>query len=158
MMCRVPERNRRRGQGSDSVRKAATVAALAVVIGVAVAPLAPAGSAVGGAQVLMVDNEPDLTNWHFDPADVTVTAGSTVVWHNKGHEEHSVTADDKSFDSGLTKPGTDFQRAFPKVGVYAYHCQPHPWMTGKIQVVAADVAAASTTTATTALTTTTTVA
>ena len=140
------------------MRKAATVAALAVVIGVAVAPLAPAGSAVGGAQVLMVDNEPDLTNWHFDPADVTVTAGSTVVWHHKGHEEHSVTADDKSFDSGLTKPGTDFTRVFPKVGAFTYHCQPHPWMTGKVRVVAADASAASasTTTATTAATTTTT--
>ena len=134
------------------------VAALAVVAGVVVTPAAPAAPATGGTAVQMVDNEPDLTNWHFDPAALTVPAGSTVVWHNRGHEEHSVTADDRSFDSGLTKPGTDFQRAFPKVGVYAYHCQPHPWMTGKIQVVAADVAAASTTTATTALTTTSTVA
>lgn len=109
------------------------MAALAAVLAsFATAPPAPAA----GNTVQMVDNEPDLTNWHFDPADLTVSAGSTVVWHNRGHEEHSVTADDKSFDSGLKKPGTDFQFAFPRAGVYSYHCAPHPWMVGKIRVVA----------------------
>ena len=126
----------------------------AVMVSLALAPAAPAA----GPIVQMVDNEPDLTNWHFDPAQLTVPAGSTVAWHNRGHEEHSVTADDTSFDSGLTKPGTDFQRAFPTVGVFSYHCAPHPWMKGRIRVVAASGLAASTTTATTARATTTTVA
>jgi hypothetical protein len=85
----------------------------------------------------MVDNEPDLTRWHFDPAQLTVPIGTTVVWFNKGMEDHSVTADDNSFDSGLKKSGASFQRAFPKAGAFSYHCQPHPWMTGTIQVVAA---------------------
>lgn len=110
------------------------MAALALAVGVTVAPPGPAAE---GTTVQMVDNEPDLTNWHFDPAQLTVPAGSTVVWHNRGHEEHSITADDKSFDSGYKKPGTDFQRAFPRVGKFSYHCAPHPWMTGVIQVVAA---------------------
>lgn len=122
------------------------VAALAVAAGVA---LAPPVSVADGTRVQMVDNEPDLTNWHFDPAQLTVPAGSTVVWHNRGIEEHSVTADDKSFDSGYKKPGTDFQRAFPKPGKYAYHCAPHPWMKGVIQVVAASATTATTLPATT---------
>ena len=126
----------------------------AVMVTLALAPLALAA----GNTVQMVDNEPDLTNWHFDPADLTVPAGTTVVWHNRGKEEHSVTADDKSFDSGLKKPGTDFQWAFPKAGVYAYHCQPHPWMVAKIRVVAGATpasTAAPATTPTTAATATT---
>jgi plastocyanin len=110
------------------------LAAVAMVAGLALAPPAPAAV---GPLVQMVDNEPDLTNWHFDPAQLTVPAGSTVVWHNRGKEEHSVTADDKSFDSGYKKPGTDFQRVFPRIGKFSYHCAPHPWMTGVIQVVAA---------------------
>jgi plastocyanin len=132
------------------VRKAAwsVVAVAAMGAGVALAPPAPAA----GPLVQMVDNEPDLTNWHFDPAQLTVPAGSTVVWHNRGKEEHSVTADDKSFDSGYKKPGTDFQRAFPSPGKFSYHCAPHPWMTGVIRVVAAP------TTTTTSPATTTTVA
>src|SRR5437763_281964 len=115
----------------------------AAMVSLALAPAAPAA----GPIVQMVDNEPDLTNWHFDPAQLTVPAGSTVAWHNRGHEEHSVTADDTSFDSGLKKPGTDFQFTFAKVGVYAYHCQPHPWMTGKIRVVAGAAPAPVSTTA-----------
>jgi plastocyanin len=123
------------------------VAALAMVVGVTVAPPGPAAE---GAAVQMVDNEPDLTNWHFDPAELTVPVGATVVWHNRGHEDHSVTADDGSFDSGLKKAGTDFQRAFARAGKYTYHCQPHPWMKGVIRVGA--VAAAAGATATTATT------
>jgi plastocyanin len=123
------------------------VAALALVVGVTVAPPGPAAE---GTAVQMVDNEPDLTNWHFDPGELNVPVGATVVWHNRGHEDHSVTADDGSFDSGLKKPGTDFQRAFARAGKYSYHCQPHPWMKGVIRVGA--VAAAAGATATTATT------
>ena len=36
----------------------------AVMVSLALAPAAPAA----GPIVQMVDNEPDLTNWHFDPA------------------------------------------------------------------------------------------
>ena len=140
----------------------APVAIVAVAtVAVAIVAVAPPVPAAVGTSVQMVDNEPDLTNWHFDPADVTVAVGSTVVWHNKGNQQHSVTADDGSFDSGLKDPGTDFQRAFPKIGVYSYHCRPHPWMTGKVHVVAAEAVAASapsSTTVTTAAPTTTTAA
>ena len=104
--------------------------------------------AAGGTRVLMVDNEPDLTNWHFEPAEVTVPAGSTVVWHNKGKEEHSVTADNKSFDSGWKPKGGNYQRTFTRPGTYAYHCAPHPWMTGVVRVVAAAPAAPAPTIAT----------
>lgn len=135
------------------------VAALAAAAGFVVAGLAAPAPAAEGPRVLMVDNEPDLTRWHYEPADVTVPAGTTVVWFNKGKEEHSVTADDKSFDSGLKKAGTTFSRAFPRPGKYTYYCSPHPWMKGTVQVVAAaptprtaaaDAPAEATTTTTTA--------
>jgi hypothetical protein len=101
----------------------------------------------------MVDNEPDLTRWHFDPAEISVPAGATVVWTNQGKEDHTVTADDNSFDSGYKKSGTTFQRAFPRPGKYSYHCSPHPWMKGTVLVVAgaaAPTGAAEATTSTTA--------
>src|SRR5437764_549596 len=110
------------------------------------------------ATVKVVDAPDPSQPKGYDPPDITVKVGQMVKWHNKGQEEHSVTADDTSFDSGLTKPGTDFQRAFPTVGVFSYHCAPHPWMKGRVRVVAASGLAASTTTATTARATTTTVA
>lgn len=144
-----------------------TVAALALA---ALAPGFAVGQpvlAAGDTQVLMVDNEPDLTNWHFEPAEVTVPAGSTVRWHNKGKHEHSVTADNKSFDSGYKAKGGNYQRTFTRPGTYAYYCAPHPWMKGVVRVVAATpiapaptipTSSAPTTTVTTAAPTTTTTA
>ena len=99
--------------------------------------------AADGPRVLMVDNEPDLTRWHYDPAELTVPAGTTVVWFNKGKEDHTVTADDKSFDSGMKRTGGTFKRAFPKAGRYTYHCAPHPWMKGTVRVLATATAAAT---------------
>jgi plastocyanin len=120
------------------------LAAVLVMVGGFVALGAPAPAPAAGApRVLMVDNEPDLTRWHYEPGDVTVPAGTTVVWFNKGKEDHSVTADDKSFDSGLKKTGGTFSRAFPRPGKYTYHCQPHPWMKGTVEVLAAAPTAAS---------------
>jgi plastocyanin len=113
------------------------VAALAVLAAFVNAGSPDPAHAADGTRVQMVDNDPDLTSWHFDPAQLTVPAGATVVWVNQGKEDHSVTADDKSFDSGLKKSGTSFQRVFPRTGSFSYHCEPHPWMTGTIQVVAA---------------------
>jgi plastocyanin len=102
-----------------------------------------AAPAAEGARVAMVDNEPDLTRWHFDPAEITVAPGSTVVWVNQGKEDHTVTADDQSFDSGYKKKGASFQQAFPRPGRYAYHCAPHPWMKGTVIVAAGTPAATS---------------
>lgn len=114
------------------------VAALGIVAGfAAIGSPAPAAE---GARVSMVDNEPDLTNWHFDPAEVTVPAGSTVVWVNTGKEEHTVTSDPGSpekFDSGYKKPGASWQRVFSRPGRFSYYCEPHPWMKGTVVVVAA---------------------
>ena len=120
------------------IRRWPLAAVLAIAGGfVALGAPAPAPAAEG-PQVLMVDNDPDLTRWHYDPATVTVPAGATVVWVNKGKEDHSVTADDRSYDSGLKKTGGTFSRVFPRPGTYTYHCQPHPWMKGLIEVRAAD--------------------
>jgi len=113
------------------------VAVLGIVAGfVAIASPSSAPAADSAPRVLMVDNEPDLTNWHFDPAQITVPAGSSVVWFNQGREEHTITADDGSFDSGYQKPGSSWPRAFPRPGKYTYHCAPHPWMKGTVVVTA----------------------
>ncbi len=129
---------------------------LAIVAGfVTFGSSVPAPAAEGG-RVLIVDNEPDLTRWHFDPAEITVAPGATVVWLNQGTQEHTVTADDNSFDSGYKKTGATFQRAFPRAGRYNYHCAPHPWMKGTVVVAAG--APSTTTAAGTAETTTSTTA
>ena len=133
----------------DNVRRPSWLltAALGIVAGFAAIGSPAPAPAAEGARVLMVDNEPDLTNWHFDPAEVTVPAGSTVVWLNKGKEEHTVTSDPGSrekFDSGYKKRGTSFERVFSRPGRFGYYCAPHPWMKGTVVVVVAGAAPAPT--------------
>src|SRR5437763_651955 len=88
------------------------------------------------AQVKVVDAPDPNQPKGYEPADITVKVHQAVNWQNTGHEEHSVPADDKSFDSGMKKHGAGLQWTFARAGLYAYHCAPHPWMTGKIHVVA----------------------
>jgi plastocyanin len=61
-------------------------------------------------------------------------AGDTIVWRNTGSMQHSVTADDGSFDSGLINPGGTWSRTFPASLSVGYHCTPHPWMKGGVRV------------------------
>jgi plastocyanin len=76
-----------------------------------------------------------IANFAFDAKTVRVRAGATVRWTNEDPQlQHSVTADDGAFDSGLIQPGRFYERVFDRPGDYAYHCTPHPFMTGHVIV------------------------
>jgi plastocyanin len=63
-----------------------------------------------------------------------VRAGTRVRWLNGDQLQHSVTADDGSFDSGLIDSNKAFEHVFEKPGDYSYHCTPHPFMQGHVIV------------------------
>ncbi len=77
---------------------------------------------------------------YFDPQDISVKTGTTVVWSNSDSASHTVTSGDASagpsgtFDSQLIKPGNIFKYKFDSIGTTAYYCTVHPWMTGKVTV------------------------
>jgi len=70
----------------------------------------------------------------FDPATTSIAPGTTVTWVNNDDEAHTVTADDGLFDSGRLEPGDSYSVWFDGSGTVAYHCEPHPHMTGSIEV------------------------
>jgi plastocyanin len=70
----------------------------------------------------------------FAPARIQITAGTTVVWKNDDQLVHTVTANDKRFDSGLLEPGKSYRRTFDEPGEYPYYCLPHPFMKGVVVV------------------------
>ena len=71
----------------------------------------------------------------FDPATFDVSVGATVVWFNGDTATHTVTSNATGlFESGNFLPGATFRHAFNTAGTYAYHCTPHPLMTGTIVV------------------------
>ena len=97
----------------------------------AVAPTSAAGStgapAAGAATTYTVAQ-------YTLPA-LTVAPGTTVRVLDGDDEPHTVTADDRSFDTGSldkTHPGTF--TAPSKPGSYAIHCTVHPSMHGTITV------------------------
>jgi plastocyanin len=74
-------------------------------------------------------------SWQFTPARLEITAGTTVVWSNVSSVLHTVSAPNLDFqDSGYLDPGESFQQTFTTKGTYSFHCDPHPWMTGVIEV------------------------
>lgn len=84
--------------------------------------------AASAAPVATTDGAPvtiSLAEHYFDPSLITVTVGTTVIWHNVGQQSHDVNARDDSFHSGTLGPGTKFAYTFTKPGRYAYYCIPH---------------------------------
>jgi len=70
----------------------------------------------------------------YNPKEVRVKVGQELLWKwDDGGLEHTVTADDKSFDSGRRSEGT-FPRKFTQPGTIAYHCEVHAKMHGTIVV------------------------
>ena len=75
-----------------------------------------------------------IANLSFGASEVRVRAGAQVRWVNGDQVQHSVTAEDGAFDSGLIDPGRSFERVFDRPGTYSYHCTPHPFMHGRVIV------------------------
>jgi plastocyanin len=71
---------------------------------------------------------------YFEPTDALVEPGTTLMWVNHGQEQHTVTADDGQFDSGVLNPGDSFLTTVEGSGTLTYHCTLHPEMTGSITV------------------------
>lgn len=70
----------------------------------------------------------------FDPATVTVAAGTDVTWTNTDDIIHTTTAEDGTWDSGDMDPGDEFTFTAEEPGTYPYICTIHPSMTGELVV------------------------
>ncbi len=75
-----------------------------------------------------------IKNISYLQPKITVTVGTTVEWTNADPLQHTVTAVDKSFNSGLINPGKTFRHTFTKAGTFNFYCMPHPFMKGVIVV------------------------
>ena len=76
-----------------------------------------------------------IRQMHFEPADLNLAPGDTVVWKNEDIFAHTATANDGSFDSGLIQPGTTWQTVVKTAT--GYHCRPHPNMAAQIAFASA---------------------
>jgi amicyanin len=77
-----------------------------------------------------------MKNTAYLQARLRIKVGTTVEWTNNDPFPHTVTATDKSFDSGLIQPGKTYRHTFTKAGTFNYFCVPHPFMKGLVVVEA----------------------
>jgi plastocyanin len=105
------------------------VALAAIASTLALLGLAAASTAATEATVSIVYRA-------YQPSDLTVVAGQTVIWTNSGLGPHTVTSDAALFDSGRLEAGATFSYTFSTPGTYLYSCTVHPTMHGKVVVLA----------------------
>jgi plastocyanin len=79
----------------------------------------------------------------FTPESVTITVGQSVQFINDDDLPHTVTATDKSFDSGNIDPKHNWSYTFAKAGTYVYGCTYHSWMHGTVKVLAPSTSSGS---------------
>lgn len=71
-----------------------------------------------------VSNSVKISNFQFEPKELTVAAGTTVEWTDE-RGRHSVVAADGSFKSDTLVAGGRFEHKFDKPGTYSYYCGEH---------------------------------
>jgi plastocyanin len=71
-------------------------------------------------------NEVVISSMAFTPNTLSVKTGTTLKWINNDSAPHTITANDRSFDSGPRTTGTSFSYTFPTAGTFEYVCSIHP--------------------------------
>jgi plastocyanin len=75
-----------------------------------------------------------MANRVFSPGSLTVAEGGTVTFLNDDGRDHTVTARDSAYDSGIMGSGASFAKTYTLAGTYSYFCAIHPDMVGTVQV------------------------
>jgi plastocyanin len=119
-----------------ALRRPAALAALATAVVVLTFTL-PGCAAAPRANTVSIH---DL---RFDPAQVTVAAGTTVTWVNNDQAAHTIVTDDLGvpgrpqagqFSSPPLNTGGSFEHTFDVTGSFRYHCAIHPYIKGTVIV------------------------
>jgi plastocyanin len=89
----------------------------------------PTGDAAGHAEPVV-----NISGFAYRPSVLRVRRGTSVAFLNADAEAHTVTAIDRSFDSGTIDPHQRWRRRFDRPGRYRYVCDFHPYMHGEVDV------------------------
>ncbi len=81
-------------------------------------------------------------NYVPNQSKVLLGISNKVIWQNNDDTPHTVTPDHRTSDAysgdfgslGVLKPGDSYEFLFTDPQEILYHCEPHPWMTGKISI------------------------
>ncbi len=75
-----------------------------------------------------------IKGYAFAPGTLKIKKGTAVTWTNQDSVKHSVVADSGKWTSDLLGQGGTYSHTFDTVGTFSYHCGPHPYMKGTVEV------------------------
>jgi plastocyanin len=99
---------------------------------------APAPAAAAPKPPAATGDTVDVTieAYAFHPNRIAVAPGTPVRFTNRDRLAHTVTEDSGALDSGEIPPGQSRTLVFDRPGPHPFHCTPHPFMTGTVEVEA----------------------
>lgn len=94
---------------------------------------AESGDGAADADTVVVEG------FRFQPDQIEVSTGTTVVWENMDGIRHTATsgapgAEDGAFDVDMPEAGASGEHTFTEAGTFAYFCQVHESMTAEVVV------------------------
>ncbi|MGH2447911.1 MAG: plastocyanin/azurin family copper-binding protein [Chloroflexota bacterium] len=79
----------------------------------------------GRGEVIISSTHGGVAQAQFIPGTITVRVGQKITWLNQTGDDHTVTANDGSFNSGIIKAGSSFSWTPRHAGTYPYSCYLH---------------------------------
>jgi plastocyanin len=99
-----------------------------MIIAVAVAASASCARQAPRAHVVV------MKDIGFQPTELSVSRGDTVIWKNEDFVPHTATARDGSWDSKTIDADSSWRYVADDPGRHDYYCVFHPNMRGTITV------------------------
>ena len=75
-----------------------------------------------------------IKNFDYSPMELSIAAGTTVVWKNLDGEPHTIASVDGMFRSPALDQNDSYSFTFNRPGVFKYICSIHPKMKATITV------------------------
>jgi len=91
-------------------------------------------SATGLHPVEAADVSVIIKNFDYSPMELSIAAGTTVVWKNLDGEPHTIASVDGMFRSPALDQNDSYSFTFNRPGVFKYICSIHPKMKAVITV------------------------
>ena len=138
---RLTRRHRRR-RGVSVVTTALTLVALGACASNSSGKSVPNGTSGTSAPVQSGTVTISARDNQFVPQNVTVTAGTKLVWNNDGRNDHNIVPDGNTpfgVETSAFGPKATYEYVADKPGTYPYFCSIHgtstKGMIGTVQVV-----------------------
>ncbi len=91
-------------------------------------------SPVAAGETLTKTHTVQIRNLQFSPSELVVAPGDTVVWVNNDLIPHTITADDRGWDSERLNQNHQWEFVVQEGTDGTYFCLYHPSMTGRLLI------------------------